>query len=206
MGKGDRRGKVKPQGIPDLAPTKTRGKQAREKGRFVKPQEDAARVALTARCHHYTATAATKEERDKAKAPHMGCHIGWVMQHEAPKDVPRLWRIWQAWGQAEDTYARRIIGRTPLPQGSNMAAIPDKLETDTGHTVDLRTSDEKDRDAVKAWMRWRGYLGHLSADEATALHGARKDTGKALWRDRKPTRHGVATLAALVHLCDVVEG
>ena len=68
MGKGDRRGKVKPKGIPDLAPIKPRRRQPRENGRFVKPQEDAPRVALTARCHHYTTKAATNEERDKAKA------------------------------------------------------------------------------------------------------------------------------------------
>jgi hypothetical protein len=206
MGKGDRRGKVKPQGIPDLAPIKPRGKQPREKGRFAKPQDDAARVALTARCHHYTTKAATTEERDKAKAPHMGFAIGWVMQHECPGDTPRLWQIWQAWCQAELTYSRRIIGLTGSPKGATMQYVADKMQTDTGHTVDLRTAEERDQDAVKAWMRWRGYLGHLSADEATALHGVRNDTGKALWRDRKPTRYGVSALAALNRLAHVADG
>ena len=206
MGKGDRRGKMKPKGIPDLAPIKPRGKQPRENGRFAKPQEDATRVALTARCHHYTAKAATIEERDKAKAQHMGCHIGWVMQHEMPRDVPRLWRTWQAWCQAEISYLTRIIGTTGNPKGASIAAIPDKLETDAGHTVDLRTADERDRDAVRAWMRWRGYLGHLSATEATALHHARREDGPALWQDRKPTRHGLAALAALDRLAHVAEG
>lgn len=203
MGKGDRRGKAKPKGLPDLAPVQRRGKQPRERGRFTKPKEDEAKVALTARRNQYGQVAASEEERDVAKAQHMGSHIGWLMQFECPKEAPRLWRVWQAWCQSELNYLTRIIGTTGQPKGASIAAIPDKIETDTGHTVDLRTADERDRDAVRAYMRWRGYLGHLATADVTALHQARREDGPALWRYRRPTRHGLATLEALKRLADV---
>jgi hypothetical protein len=159
-----------------------------------------------ARHHHYTEAKQTDESRNTVKAQHMGCHIGFIMQHECPNDTPRLWRVWQAWCQAELTYQTRIIGKTGTPQGSSVQAIPEKIEADTGHTVDLRTVEEKNQDAVNAWMRWRGFLGHLSAHEATALHHARYEDGPILWRARKPTKAGLATLAALRTLAAVVEG
>ena len=203
MGKGDKRGKVKPKGFPELAPIKPRGKQPREGGRFAAPVEDAQRVALTARCHHYTKAEPTKDERAKAKAPHLGSHLGMVMERECPKDVPRLWRVWQAFCQVERNYFTRIIGQTGTPKGASIAMIRDKIESDTGHSVDIRTAAEKDGDAVKAWMRWRGFIGHLDAAESSALFQAYRDNGPAIWRDRKPTRHGLVTLAALVRLADV---
>lgn len=204
MGKGDRRGKTKPAGIPSLAPIKPGRANPRDRRGTNKP-DDAPRVALASRIHHFSDAPATKDERDRARAQHMGCHIGWIMQREMPKEVPRLWRTWQAWCQAEETYMVRIIGAVAHPKGASIAVIPEKIETDTGHSVDLRTADERDRDAVKAWMRWRGYLGHLTSREIEALHQARREDGPCIWRNRKPTKHGLFTLAALDRLSVVVD-
>lgn len=34
---------------------------------------------------------------------------------------------------------------------------------------DLRSEDERHRDAVNDWMRWRGYIGQLRSDQQFAL-------------------------------------
>lgn len=201
MGKGDRRGKA----MPELAKVKGKPKQPRSRGRFTKPTEDARRTGLDARAMHFGGHT-TPEQAQALSGQHMGAAIGMVMQRQCPADVPRLWAVWQAWCMAERTYAVRIIGQTGSPKGASIAYIPERMETDTGHTIDARSADEKDRDAVNGWMRWRGFLGHLPSEQATALHHARREDGPALWTDRKPTRYGLETLAALERLADVVEG
>jgi dynein heavy chain len=97
-----------------------------------------------------------------------------------------------------------LIKQKTIEAGELLVRVAaDKIEADKGHTIDTRTAAEKDSDAVKAWMRWRGFIGHLDAAESSALFQAYRDNGPAIWRDRKPTAHGRVTLAALVRLADI---
>ena len=98
----------------------------------------------------------------------------------------------------------RIIGQTGTPKGASIAMVPERIEADKGHTIDIRTAAEKDNAAVKSWMRWRGFIGHLDAAESSSIFQAYRDNGPAIWRDRKPTPHGLVTLEALKRLADVV--
>ncbi len=208
MGKGDKRGKTKtpPPGIPALAAVHGSAKQARDRGRFVKQAEDAPRVALTARCLRFGITP-TQDARRALSGQHAGSQLGMVMMREceAPEELARLWTCWQGFCAAERTYRLRYMGQSGDPKGASIAVPTDRMETDQHHTVDVRTPDQKDRDAVNNWMRWRGYVGHLSAREATALHEAERENGKPVWEDRRPTAHGLAAYRALVALADVVE-
>lgn len=206
MGRGDRK---KP--LPALAPVKSRAKPPRNRGRFAKPAEDARNTALDGRLRQFGGLC-SPDARQAISGQHMGAAIGMVMQREAqmqrepPIDVPRLWTVWQAWCTAERTYSMRINSQTGSPKGSSFAAIPERIETDTGHTVDTRTPDQRDADAIRGWMIWRGYLGQLDAHETTALHHARREDGPPIWADCRPTVHGQVALDALKRLADVVEG
>lgn len=69
--------------------------------------------------------------------------------------------------------------------------------------VDMRSDDERDRQAVSTWMRWRGYLGCVDATMRTLIHQAERGTGKELWRDGAPTREGRWTLTGLKKLAEL---
>jgi hypothetical protein len=65
----------------------------------------------------------------------------------------------------------------------------DDMQTDQGHTVDLRDAEQKDTDAREAWERWHCRIraiyppGHCRAlNQALA--------GAELWRDGRPTETG----------------
>ena len=198
MGRGDR--KAKP--LRELKPIKSRKLQPRENGRFAKPHEDPRMPALAVRARLFS----QKADLKNMAAQHMGSDIGRAIQACEPDDVARLWSVWQAWCMAEWTYSMRINSQTGSPKGSSIAFLPERIETDTGHTIDTRTPDQRDADAIRGWMIWRGYLGQLDAHEATALHHARREDGPPIWADCRPTVHGQVALDALKRLADVVEG
>lgn len=207
MGRGDRRGKM-PKALPELAkvmPLRAHARDRRGTGVAPKP-EDARKTALEARCHHVGITP-DRDNRAKVTAPWLSVPLGMVMHRICNgEECSRLWSVWQGWCAAERTYRVRYIGQTGEAKGAAIAMVPDKMEADTGHTIDARTGDERDRDAVNTWMRWQGYLGMLpSVESATLLHQARREDGPPLWLDRKPTVYGGATLHALRLLADVVE-
>lgn len=208
MGKGDTRGKHKPlpKGIPGLAPIKAKGKQPRERGRFVAaPPEDARITALAARCHHVGKTP-DKEGRASVTAPWMGEPIGMCMAYDNKQEVcARLWTVWMGLCAAERAYRVRILGVTGEPQNSALPMLPEKMEADTGHTVDIRTAAQKDDDAVAAYMRWRGYLGQIDKPQASRLLDITAGQGGELWRDQAPTSRGYQALAAVTALADVVD-
>lgn len=205
MGKGDRRRKATPPGISDLA-VKPRREQPRRGGRFARADPEISNVALDARCRAF-GIAPSPSAREAMRGPEAGSPIGMVLMRlcRDGAEVSRLWTVWQGWCSAERVYRSRYIGQTGDPKGASLPVLPEPLQTDQNHTVDTRTGDERDRDAVNGWMRWQGYLGHLSGARQGLLHGARNGSW-TLWDNCCPTRDGFALLAALRHLADVVEG
>lgn len=203
MGKGDRRGKAK---MPELAPIISAKARPRDgRGVFVKPSEDARMVALTARCHQI-GTTPDKEGRAKVANPMMGSEIGKCISalHE-PREASRLWGCWQAWGIVETRYSVRILGKAPGPANSALPVMPERFEVDASLASDIRTPDEKDNDATRAWMHWRGLLGQLPTGDATRLHEARKEVPDTLWREQTATASGRMAVAALERLADVAD-
>lgn len=209
MGKGDRRGrKANPAQVPELAPIiSQKHRRTRDKGRFVAKAEDPRITALTARCHQAGIEMTDpRAARSRAAAPWLGCDLGRVMNASLNQDqCSAAWSVWQAFCAAERNYRTRILGITGDPQNSAITILPEKLQADDGHTIDTRTADERDRDAVNAWMRWRGYVGCLTSTDASLLFLAERDQGRDLWRHREPTPRGLQTLSALIALCDAVE-
>ncbi len=198
--KGDWKAAVK------LAPVPKRAEQPRNReGRFSRPAEDPRREALNSRCIRF-GLAPNARNREIVKSPWMCCDIGFVIEASCgDREAARLWDVFARWVRAEATYRARYLGQGEQPAGAALQMIPDRIETDQSATVDVRTSDERDRDAVNAWMRWQGHLGHLPAAMRVLLHGARREDGAALWHDKGPTHVGLAALGALRRLADVAE-
>lgn len=189
----------------DLAETPKRGKDKCFVERTRQQAEEPQRTALQARVRHFGGED-TQKGRAALSDDFCGSQIGFVMKAKCSNDeAKRLWQMFRAWCAAEDQYRRRYLGQSEHPKGAAIAMVPDRMETDTGHSVDLRTAEQRDRDAVRAWMQWQGHLGRLGKADRLALQDMRLERVD-LWRDKAPTSRGLAALEALRALHLVVEG
>lgn len=188
-----------------LAPTPKREKSGCFVERTRQQADEPQKTALQARVRQFGGED-TKKARAALSDDFCGSQIGLVMKATCSDAVAaRLWQTFRAWCMAEDQYRRRYLGQTEHAKGAAIAMVPDRMETDTGHTVDLRDRDQRDRDAVNSWMKWQGHLGRLSKQHHRALHDARLER-VLLWRDCEPTTRGLIALDALKALHVVVEG
>lgn len=159
------------------------------------PQEDARAVALTARKR--ITGKGDKDALDAICGTDMGLCIDFLLTGDARAN---LIGAWEAISAARRNYRARIIGKTGEPQGAAIAMIPERVETDQGYRVDIRTSDERDRAAKAAWASWQSRIDALPTPlHKWALHGALDGfmgTG-VLWRDARPTSKGEIAVASL---------
>jgi len=217
MGKGSKAKKPRKKGsLPELAGIPKRQPNGQARARADAPN-DPRKTALQARVRHFGGKD-TREGRLSLSGQNCGEQIGLVMQHSAKEaERTKLWQTFQAWSSAETSYRSRYLGASEHAKGASIAMVPDRVESDTSHSVDLRDPEQKDRDAVAGWMRWKGYLGHLQSAEVVVLHQARR--GEAmLWESAhaddktgevvrgRPTLRGLFALASLRKLHAVVEG
>ena len=170
-----------------------------------KSEHDPRKTALDARCRIF-GVEPSRANREALTGQHSGSQIGLVIERcGLSNEIPALWRTWQGFCMAMRTYRLRYIGQSGTAKGASIAMVPDRMETDQSHSVDLRSIEERDRDAVSGYMRWHGYLMHLSAYDQRILHDLEQDRDEAIWRRGKPTGRGMDTLEALRRLRDVVE-
>lgn len=82
------------------------------------------------------------------------------------------------------------------------------METDQGHSVDLRSTEERDEAARRGWHYWLALLMELSPGERHALRGHLDGYGLDLWSEERaaPTRTGAMAVKALDKLHDVAKG
>lgn len=203
--KGQRRRNKKKWKAPALAAIE-KVEQPREKGRFIRVEEDPRSVVKKARENVIGIPTSKKNHDDLALQPIMESPLGMVIQSQSKKnEAARLWAVWQAYCIAERTYRIRYLGQSGSAKGAAIQMVPEQVQTNTDASIDLRTQEEKDADAVKRWMRWQGFLGCLSADRASALRQAEKGGGHELWRHGQPTQHGLWAYQSLILLAHFVE-
>lgn len=107
---------------------------------------------------------------------------------------------WDMISAAYRNYCIRCLGKTGSPQGAAIAMVPEPMETDPSLRVDLRTPEQRDAAARRAWEDWETRIKALPAPQMKlAIRGALDGfLGDAvLWRDQQPTAIGVAAVAAL---------
>jgi len=108
---------------------------------------------------------------------------------------------WAAISAAHRNFRLRIIGQTGDPKLASTPMMSDAMETDPSLRVDLRTADERDEAARRAWGDWLARIkalpfpGMISTIRG-ALDGFMGE-GVALWRDGKPTTSGAVAEHAL---------
>lgn len=215
VGKGDRRHRAPPRGLPELAPVLSKRHVRDTKGRFqpAAAAEDASRLALTVRCQTF-GTARDKEARRRMAAPHLSEPLGMVLERlclsqdgRVDRDeVARLWSLWLGYTGAMRTYRLRILDRSLSPKGASYQMVHDRIEVDPDLKADLRTEAEKDEGAIESRRRWVDRLDRLYGPARAHLVQAESGMSGALWAGKAPTARGRATLQALRQLALVVEG
>lgn len=183
MGKGDKqraRARKKDQrvaaGLPELAEVPRRekdGASTRVKRTVSVRQERAPdKVALQARARMMGQEGQPLElMRTQALGEEAGQAI-YLAHGVDPKRAAALWAVYAAFTASEARYARVVLGKSLYAKSGKIETMPERFEARADDEPDLRTEDEKHRDAVNSWMHWRGLIGQLRALEQSALFDA----------------------------------
>jgi hypothetical protein len=171
-------------------------------GRKAEPPADA--VALA---HRAKFTGCTVEEaRDVLASSDMGRCIRFLARDQAkkPREASRadLLTVWQGISAAKQNWQQRITSSNPNPQAAAIAMLPETMQTDTGHSVDLRTADERDNAARRVWYHWLALLMELPPGERHALRGHLDGYEAPIWcaDNHAPTHTGALAVKALAKL------
>jgi hypothetical protein len=205
MGKGDRKRR---EPLPKLAattPTPHKGSRKNRARPHIATEEPADRVALDTRCRH-AGKPVSDEHRAWARAQWLEGDIGkaiWIFTGK-DEEAQRLWKVYLDWDIAEAVYFRRVLGKDRFAKTAKIEMMPERMEARADDKPDLRSEDEKHRDAVNNWMKWRGYIGHLETHERQSLFDG------ALYRYEvhsygNLTGSGKEFCKALARLADIVE-
>ena len=164
-------------------------------------QEDAANVALRARCNRYGLTG--KDAMSLARAVVFDSDVGACIHGIIGNDWQAIHGAWRHILASHANYKTRVIGQTGNPQSSAIAYVSEPMQSDTGHTIDTRSPEERDTAAIRSWGHWEAAINALPAPQFKwAIRSALGDGfgGAEVWRDRQPTTTGRIVVQALVHL------
>lgn len=187
----------------ETAPNPARGKDRR--GTYPRETaEDTQKTALEARVRVFGATGS----REDILAPRAASQVGYCVTALALRDdIPAVWQAWQSISTARRNYRTRILGVTGDAKCANIGMIPERMETDQSATIDVRSADERDQAAKRAWADWQARIAALPTPQMRWAIRAALDDGinPMAWTfwDGAPTAQGVVLVAALVNLMEV---
>ena len=167
-----------------------------------KPPEDARKTALHGRVRVFGIDGADAVKR--AANPLCGSGVGMCIIALA-KDQAATADTWHRLCAAQHNYRTRILGLSGTPQGSAIAMLPEPMQTDTGHSIDIRSADEKNDGAKRAWAAVEAAINALPVPQwkwaiHNAMNGWIDGMGGDVWRDGCPTARGRVLVQALVAL------
>lgn len=147
----------------------------------------------------------TAKARDEMKNQALGEPAGRAIciRHEGAA-AARLWGVYRGLTGAEECYARRVLGKGLHPKTAKVEMVPERVEADPDESPDLRDEEERHRDATNVWMRWRGYVGHLSVHDQAAIFCVVRGRKEPI-ADAELTPAGEHFVSALEKLADVVD-
>lgn len=120
-------------------------------------------------------------------------------------EAAALWAVFTAYDRAHGTYSRLVLGRSRFPSISKMEFMPERLETRADDRPDLRTEDERVRDARNAMAAWDAHMAKLLPWQRHILAGVVRQA-ETLHDLGVLTAAGRSFVAAVRRLRDVVEG
>ena len=223
MGKGDRKKPAKPVDLPKLAPVtrpkrRGRARQAElasiergEKRQVLETRAKAFGISMHPETkpdgqHDSKAALRNKRVLTTMDASAMSSPAGRVIHlAKSGAEAASLLSCYVGLQNAEERYRRLVLGLSGHPKCGKVEFAPEVFATSADDDgPDLRDEDEKHRDAVNNWMRWRGYVGHLHAPQQSAIFDVLRERVEP--HDQgKITTAGHRFITALMRLAEVVE-
>lgn len=171
--------KAKALGLPEIASIPPR----QPNGQRHRPQEDrgADKVALKARCRLRGVEASAENTRD-SRAQWWGCCAGRAMAGAVAPEADRM-RLWDA-----IQHMRRVVAAYDAAIGAPSRhakclrlLVPQEALEATADTppMDERSPEDRHRQAVAAYMRLEGWLGHTDKAAASEARRVVLDDGRA---------------------------
>lgn len=112
-----------------------------------------------------------------------------------------LWEIFDRIDKAHAAYCRHVLSVRRFAKTAKIELMPERMETSADAPApDLRSEDERHRDAQNGWARWTARLARLDARQRTAITDTMRGVCEPV-RDGKVTcagREMVAGVKALV--------
>ena len=180
-------------------------------GKLVQPRdaeraEEATRTAAQARLARL-GYPDSPEARRAALNPLCGDPLGMCIVALRPSARAQLdlWGTWQEISSAKRNWQQRVASTNPTPRSAAVAFLPEAIQTDDAHSVDLRTAEERDEAARRRWHYWLDLMMELRPVERQALQGHLDGFTLPIWCDdsHRPTRVGAAAVRALQTLRDL---
>lgn len=154
--------------LPGLAPVRRRAKQGKARMKEIAMEQDADIPALVARCRQ-SGQPASEAGLRAAKAEWMGCNAGRAMASVAETEAERkeLWAAIHHMRRVQLAYDRAIGAPNRHAQCLRIMLPLEALHADAATPpADLRTDEERHRQAVSAWMQLQGWLGYADKQAA----------------------------------------
>ena len=158
--------------FPALAAIRKREKNGRHQRETTTKEgieRDPDATALKARARHMGKTDA--DFRDM-RAQTLGEAAGMALSLSLPPDTAKqLHAHYTALTAARARY-HRTLGVSEHPKTAKIEMEPERIETRADDKSDMRTEEQRDRDAKAAWARWCGFLGELTIAQSGAITSA----------------------------------
>ena len=134
--------------------------------------EDARKTALQARCRVFAGNDGPKDEGASGD-PLWGCSVGRLILTEPEHQRPDLWNAAQHARKTQLAYDRAIGAPSRHAQCLRILSPVSAFEADAASPApDFRTAEERERQAVSAWMQVQGWIGHTDSRAVSAFKQA----------------------------------
>jgi len=151
--------------MPQLADVPRRERSGCFVERTRQIQDDPQGTVLKARKRRMGHTGPARDMNIAALSEAAGMAIHAVHGDRKDKDgkpvAKTLWDAYRGLTAAEERYHKIVLGQRIHAKTAKIEMMPERFEARDDDNPDLRSEDEKHRDAVNNWMRWRGYVMHL---------------------------------------------
>lgn len=189
-------------GLPELADAPRKLKRGRARMDEIKSEPEAERTVLEARARQ-----AGKQPKDlnEMRDPAYGEAAGVaILAIHGGDTAKRLWAAYRGFTAAEATYAKYYLGLSLHAQTAKLEMMPERLETRPDDRPDLRTEEERSRDASNNWMRWQGLIMHLPCHQQAAIYDVAYGRVEPMSQG-KVTDHGRRFVVAMEAFANVLD-
>ena len=158
--------------MPELADAPKREANGRAQRATTRSERNADRANLEARARQMGLPASyAKDMKRNRLSEQAGMAIDILCY---PDDANRLWAHYCALTGAEGRY-HRTNGQSLYASTAKIEMEPERFETRADDVIDLRTEEERDKDAIRAWGRWCKVIDCLPLRCRSAITTAKRD-------------------------------